>query len=295
MKRIWTVLGDIRVAVVLLMMASATLFTGTFYAGRNFVLFSEMNRQTVQAWLAMNLSARPETVWWVPVLFVIMGALGLNTFICATNRFVQIVAKRQSLTRGRFVYLLIPSMVHFTFIIIMLGHLTTFVTGSWQTLSLETNQRFTVDGSPTPYRVQAIEDRYFPAPSAMGDQISQTVVTLSDADQDVITLRYGRPVRVDGRFFFLDKIKQKRRTKTRIAPPADDPTCNQAEVFNNPGKTPKRSDQLLLVVSDPGLAVILCGLALILCLMTGYFLVQTANNRHGRKVGKRPAAIAQQG
>jgi len=51
MKSIWTAIGDIRVAFVLLIAASATLFTGALYAGSNFSLFHELNRHRIQDWL----------------------------------------------------------------------------------------------------------------------------------------------------------------------------------------------------------------------------------------------------
>lgn len=71
MKTIWTVLGDLRIAVVLLMAATATLLIGSVYANRNFSLFMELNRARIQDWLPDQLASRPELVWWIPVLLIV--------------------------------------------------------------------------------------------------------------------------------------------------------------------------------------------------------------------------------
>jgi hypothetical protein len=285
MKQVWDFLGDIRVAFILLITASATLMTGAFYAERHFSLFRELNRTRIQDWLPVHLGAQPQWVWWVPLLFVVMGALGINTFICASNRVVRLLRQRRTLPPGRFFYLLTPSLVHFLFLIIMLGHLTTFVAAGWQTLSLEPGRDIRIEGDRRPYRVQAVEDDFFPETAVLHNRIAQTTVTLSDADGKLTRLQYTRPVFMDGRFFLLDKIKKGNlAAKKGILPPGDKETCNKASVYIEADKVRRDGRQLLLVVSDPGLAWIVSGLALIMILMVGYFFVQT-NGAGNRKSG----------
>jgi hypothetical protein len=84
-----------------------------------------------------------------------------------------------------------------------------------------------------------------------------------------------RPVFMDGRFFFLDKIKKnKPKVKPRILPTTTKETCNKAPVYKEPHPSQRQGRQLLLIVSDPGLPVIIAGLTLILTLMVGYFLIR---------------------
>ena len=282
MKNVWNFLGDIKVAFVLLLAAAATLLAGAFYAENNFSLFRELNRMRVQDWLAVHLAARPELVWWVPLLFVIMTALGINTFICASDRFVRLWRQRRSLPAGRFFYLLMPSLVHFLFITIMLGHLATFGLGKWQTMPLEAGVELTFAGG-VPYRVQSVQDRFFPETTALHNRIAQTVVTLVGNDENLTRLQYTRPIFKDGRFYLLDKIKPGHgAAKKKFLPGTDAETCNKAHVYVEPQKARKEGRQLLLIVSDPGLVVIVSGLTLIMVLMLGYFLVQT--NGNGRKI-----------
>lgn len=264
-------LGDIRISVVLLMAASATLFTGSIYAGRHFSLFRELNRLRIQDWLAVHMRSQPELVWWIPVLFVLMGALGLNTVICACHRVSRLIPQRSSLPRGKFFYLLTPSLIHFLFIVIMLGHLTTFTAARWQTIPLETGTMVAIEGKRAPLAVHAIQDLFFPKTSGLRNRISQTTVTLANADGNDIKLQYLQPVLIDGQFLFLDKIKKSKKVAmTDKHPSADKETCNKAHVYMEKKKT----KQLLLIVSDPGLYIIISGLTLIMCLMTWYFIVQ---------------------
>ena len=286
MKKVWYFLGDIRAAFILLITASATLMTGAFYAERHFSLFRELNRMRIQDWLPVHLATQPQWVWWVPLLFVVMAALGINTFICASNRVARLLRQRRTLPPGRFFYLMTPSLVHFLFLIIMLGHLTTFVAGSWQTVPLETGRVVSVAGDHRPYRVQAVEDHFFPETAALHNRIAQTTVTLAGADGKMTRLQYTRPVFMDSRFFLLDKTKKgNSAAKKIILPAADKETCNKASVYIEADKARRYGRQLLLVISDPGLAWIVFGLTLIMILMIGYFFVQTIGAGNNNKGG----------
>ncbi len=285
MKKVWNWLGDIRVAFILLITASATLMTGAFYAERHFSLFRELNRMRIQDWLSVHLAAQPQWVWWVPLLFVVMAALGINTFICASNRVARLLRQRRTLSPGRFFYLLTPSLVHFLFLIIMLGHLTTFVAGNWQPHPLEPGRDIRIAGDRQPYQVQAVQDHFFPETATLHHRIAQTTVTLSGADGKMTRLQYTRPVFMDGRFFLLDKVKEgNSAAKKRMLSAADKETCNKASVYIEADKTRRDGRQLLLVISDPGLAWIVSGLTLIMILMIGYFFVQT-NSAGNKKNG----------
>jgi hypothetical protein len=285
MKKIWNGFGDIRIAFILLITASATLMTGAFYAEHHFSLFRELNRMRIQDWLPVHLADQPQWVWWVPLLFLVMAALGINTFICASNRVARLLRQRRTLSPGRFFYLLTPSLVHFLFLIIMLGHLTTFVAGSWQTFPLEAGREIRFAVEHRPYRVQAVQDHFFPETAALRNRIAQTTVTLADADGKLTRLQYTRPVFLDSRFLLLDKIKKgNSAAKKRIFTATDKETCNKAGVYIEADKVRKEGSQLLLVISDPGLAWIVFGLTLIMFLMVGYFFVQT-NGAGNRKNG----------
>lgn len=287
MKKIWSFLGDTRVAFVLLMGASGTLIVGSFYAQKHFSLFRELNRMRVQDWLQRHWTEQPELIWWVPVLFAIMTGLGLNTIICVLNRVARLVRQRDAHTRKRFFYLLTPSLIHFLFIFIMLGHLITFTLGMWQVFPLNSGAQVVIDQQNSIYRVGAIKDRFYPGHTAMRDRIAQTTVILTDGSQNAVRLRYLRPVLLDGRFLLLDKVKKnKKATEVINSNPTAGETCNKAHVYKEPDKKLKTGSQRLLIVTDPGCAVIVTGLTLIMGLMIAYFIFQPGNSSHLRLQGR---------
>jgi len=82
----------------------------------------------------------------------------------------------------------------------------------------------------------------------------------------------------------LDKVKTgKGAAKRKILPGADQETCNKAHVYVEADKKRKKGRQLLLVVSDPGLPLIVTGLTLIMVLMIGYFLFPPVGNAKNPK------------
>ncbi len=272
LKSIWHTLGDIRLAVILLLTASATLLAGSFHAEDHFSLFMALNHMRIQDWLPVQWASRPELVWWIPVLFVIMALLGINTFVCAANRCLRLVGQRRNMARGRFFYLLIPSLVHFLFITIMLGHLASFTMGRWQRIPLAADSPIAVSPDAPDYRVAAIQDEFYPQASALGGRLRQTAVALVGAGGQALQLQYGRPAFIDGRFLLIDKAPQGEKAHKKPMPAGPPPARRPGPASTEAAQGPNAGQPLLVIVSDPGLAVIILGLTLIMALMIGYFL-----------------------
>jgi uncharacterized membrane protein len=281
LKKIWHFAGDIKTSFVLLMLASLILFTGSMYGNNYFALFRALNRIRVQDWLLENMAANLSVIWWVPVLFIVMGCLGLNTFICATNRVANLLPRRHFFSKMRFFYLLIPSIIHCLFIFIMLGHLITFTAGKWETIPLKEGVRVDIGKGGVILTVTAIKESFFSETSEMRDRINQTYVTLVDNENREIMVQYLRPVIINGHFLFLDKTKKKKIAQKGIDPADGEikETCDQAHVYH--GKTKKQSGLLLLVISDPGLCMIIVGLSVIMMLMVWYFIFPNKGHKNG--------------
>ena len=286
-KKIWQISGDIKVSFFLLMSASATLFIGSVYADRHFSLFRELNRVRVQDWLSLHMDSKPELVWWIPVLFIIMGFLGVNTFICAFDRVSRLLPQRKLMPGKNFFYLITPSIIHCLFIVIMLGHLLTFTLGKWETSPLEPGLKIDIGGKRQLITITKIKHRFYSENSGMKNRISQTIVTIKNNEDKTIDLQYVKPVIVDGNYLFLDKIKKRKKDIKQIEAGTinteNKETCNKAHVYLENKKEKKDGKLLLLIVSDPGLTLIIKGLFLTLCLMLWYFLIQTGyreNNNH---------------
>ena len=276
MKTVWNALGDTRLAFILLLAAAATLLTGSFYAAGNFTMFNQLNRMRLQDWLPALMADRPEAVWWIPLLFLIMAALGVNIVICAANRVGRLIRRRRGMSSVRMLYLLMPSLIHFLFLMIMLGHLATFTCASWRTLPVAAGAAATIDADSAAYRIRAVDIQFFPASSALRNRIAQTAVTLVDADDDPVRLAYAHPVCIDGHVLLLDRTRKKnaRLKNDRVSPPVDQETCNKANVYREPDRPREAGGQRLLIVSDPGLAVIIAGLSLMMVSMIVFLLLK---------------------
>jgi hypothetical protein len=285
-KRIWNILGDIKISFVLLMAASATLFTGSLYAGNHYSLFNELNRLRVQNWFADHVLLQPELVWWVPLLFIIMGCLGVNIFICTCNRVSALFNQRKSNPRILFFYLLIPSIIHFLFLVIILGHLMTFTLGKWQITPLKQHNSVEFGEEKQTLRVKSIRDTFFPENSAMRDRIFQTRAILINTEEEEIDLQFTKPVFIDGYYLFLDKKKERKKGMSEAKPVEvieNDENCNKAYVYIEKERDKQEGELLLLIVSDPGLYVIIFGLTSIMVLMIWYFITQKITIRNAQE------------
>ncbi len=167
----------------------------------------------------------------------------------------------------------------------MAGHLLTFTLGKWETIPLETGKEIFIGEEQDPVKITDISDQFYAKESGMKDRIFQTIVTVETSKEKIFNLKYVKPVVLEGKKLFIDKIKKKRKKdikerEAKVLISEDKETCNKAHVYVKKKKTPETGKLLLLIVTDPGLIFIIAGLSLILCLMLWYFFVQTTYRKN---------------
>ncbi len=282
-NKLWNLLGDIRVSFWLLMAGAALFFTGMLYSSFDYSYFKAMNELRIQDWLARQLTSRPEANWWLPLLLIILTLLGINTVICTINRLRELASDTNK-KDYRFILSLLPSIVHILFIAVMIGHAVTIIMGSWTRMPLTEGAEVVIDSSLPPLTVTRIRDTYFPEGSRLAKRIMQTEVTLADRDRGEIHVSYLESVRYHGFRLHLDMVKQKQGLAHlyRHVQIADkNETCNRSETFRSKERKREPAQMIqLLVISDPGLPVILTGFTLILVTMTWYF-IEILRKRNG--------------
>ncbi len=273
-RKLWNVIGDIRLSFWLLLAAAALFFTGSLYTSLDFSYFKAMNELRIQDWLSRELPARPGANWWLVPLFAVLFLLGVNTVICTLNRVIALFSARTK-TDYRFVLALLPSVVHLLFITVMLGHAVTITMGSWNRLPLAEGAVLQIDPSVPPLTVGTIKDEFFQEGSFLANRIRQTTVPLAGAG-DEIRLSYLDSIKYHGYRLHLDMVKKKTpgNHENRHAQMADSKeTCNRSETFRSGKRTREPAQELyLLAIADPGLPVILASFSLILVIMTWYFI-----------------------
>ncbi len=272
-RKIWKFLGSLELAFWLIMITSAVLFTGTLCTGANYSFFQTLNSTRIQDWLIQNFNGNILITLWLPALFIVMGLLGVNVFVCACQRISSLLPMREKIKPVKWLILLIPSLIHLLFIAVLIGHLLTFAGGRWERIPIEEGRTLTADGLPS-MRVSSIEKEFFPSDSGFGNRISQVYVSLTDSSGEKIRLSFLNPVLLKGKHLHLDM--KKKRMKALIKEPEKEPdstdeeNCNEAPAYHVKKTQPEPKLQLL-IVSDPGLYLILFSFTLILILMVIYF------------------------
>ena len=282
-KRIWDFLGDVRLSFWLLLAAAALFLAGMFHSSYDYSYFRAMNELRIQDWLARELPSRPGANWWLPPLVCVLFLLGVNTVICTCNRIIALVAGTKR-SAYHFAQSLLPSIVHILFITVMAGHAITATAGSWTRIPVSHGGNLVIDQSIPPLVVQSIRDTYYPAGSLMANRIRQTEVILEGEGKIRIPLSFLDSVSYHGYRLQLDMVKHKKEQIVEAAARpkiVDSEICNKAETFRSVQRKREPAQKLLiLAIKDPGLPVILAAFALILVIMTWYF-ISLAITRNG--------------
>ena len=234
LTKLWNFMGSIRLSFWLLISGSIILFIGSLYTNSHFSFFQSLSQTRFQIWLSRHLFSSPELVWWTPVLFVIMGCLGLNILVCAIQRMTYIFSHSERKGVFQFFHKLTPSVIHLVFPVVLLGHLMTFTTAQWHRTPVKKGTVVNIDGVSSPLTVTGITPTHFSETSLMQNRISQTRVKLQDDADTEFILAFLHPLRINGVHLHLDMVKKRfaDMKKTDITPVPEDENCDKAEVYH---------------------------------------------------------------
>lgn len=266
-KKVWDFLGSLKLTFWILISIMLTFFIGTQLFGLDYDLFHELNRTSVQSWFVNRFADNAHIAWWVPLLFITMTLLAVNTFICTWNRVTSLLKIRSSLPFKRFLVLLTPSIIHAMFIIILIGHFVTFTCGKWEKHTISVGTELAI-GSEN-FKVIDVNKIKYPETSRMNHLLKQINVTLSDKNGQNHKLSFMSPLRIDGKHVLLGKMKKKNI-------PRD--CSEEGDEFMFRVKKNK-SDLFITIISDPGLYIIVGGFMVILLFMPWYFYELSINSK----------------
>ena len=275
LKRIWIFLGSLKLGCYLLWAGSVFIFVGSIYGQDKYAFFTKLNEMRVQDWFEQYFFPNWSISWWILVLFLIMFFLGLNTFICTFNRLSTLFKTRKKYSTKKFIIRILPSLIHFFFMLVMLGHFLTFVGIKCQRVSIQAGTKFQLAGDSL--EVKEIQNYFYDKDSPLQNRIKQTVVKLTSARGEKIYLSYLNPVEYKGFSLFLDMLKPKK--KRNHQEDQEKEVCNKAPVYHFKDVASKNEVSPLAterklqikIVSDPGLNLLVVSFFIILFLMFGYF------------------------
>jgi hypothetical protein len=126
-KLIWHMLGSIHLTVVLCLMLTVDLAYGYICLNRNTHLFAPLNELGLTTWLATYGSHNLTYTAWFYLLLGLLTLLGVNTFVCTTDRVVGLIQRRKHFTGKRFFFKFAPHVMHYALIIILAGYLSSYL------------------------------------------------------------------------------------------------------------------------------------------------------------------------
>ena len=124
LEKIWKALGSVELAVVVLFLLVVDTGAGFFALRFGTNPFRYFNETGLVKWIqTYGLHHRNET-WWFFLLLGLLFVLALNTFVCTTLRVGAILKARSAMSGIRLLFKLSPHIMHYAFIVILLGFLS---------------------------------------------------------------------------------------------------------------------------------------------------------------------------
>lgn len=252
MKTLWDFCGNVKINFWLLLAVSLNLAIGSYYFKAFPELLNPLNFSLLQDWYFLYGQSYPERIWWFGPLLVLLSLLGLNTFFCALRRLLQLWPKRKQLGTRFFFIKIAPTLIHFSFLMILSGHLISLVIGYHQVVPITPGVKGKVPNGFTWEILEQGCERYS-FPDSLKGSIRQCSVSLRLQDSRGCIIEKTavlRPLRWNGYSFHLDLTGKQRGHHT-----PSDPKMN------------------LIIKNDPGLKFIISGF-LVMCALMGWYFPQ---------------------
>ncbi len=279
MRALWNFIASLKLTFWIMWGVILALFAGGSYCLYDFAFFNTMNGVPVQKWFLEHGLTHLSLTWWLPVLFLLFLFLGINLAACALDRIVQLLPRRKQMGFAAFFTALTPSLVHLAFLVVLGGHFLTFTLGYQKHMPVLPGETAALpDGGSVKFIGTDVV--MYPKASLLKGRKAQ--VTLS-AEIDGSPARLSFAEYITRGHYALHLDMQMREGKAEHVSPNMDPdeTCNRSELYKTKRAEAPESGLLLQVTYDPGLRVIVAGLALVIGLM-GWFFWRTYGRRGGK-------------
>lgn len=215
---VWTALGSLQLTVVVCLLLAGDLVWGYFCLHGRAALFAPLNEIGLALWLAtygrFNLI---HTAWFI-LLLGLLGLLGVNTFVCTTDRVIRLVRRRARYTPQRFVFKFAPHIMHYAVIVLLCGYLSSYLFARvLDTRTLLPGTSVTLPGTTAQVHFDAFDPIYYvgerlPAFTNRVLKPRAHLLLTKDGKQEQATLAHGRPVRFAGYGIFLKNFTPKKKS-----------------------------------------------------------------------------------
>jgi hypothetical protein len=217
-RRVWRALGSLRLTVIICLLLAVDLVYGYFCLHGRTGLFAPLNEIGLAAWLAtygrFNLV---HTAWFILLLGLLL-LLGINTFVCTTDRVARLVGRRTRYTPRRFFFKFAPHIMHYAVILLLCGYLSSYLFSRvLDTRTLLPGTSVSLPGTTARIRLDAFDPVYYsgerlPAFDKRVLKPRAHLLLTRDGKQEKAILGLGRPVRFAGYGIFLKAFTPKKLT-----------------------------------------------------------------------------------
>nr|WP_320193938.1 hypothetical protein [uncultured Desulfobacter sp.] len=144
-------LSNLSIALWLFILLTATLWAGGLYV-KNDTVYKEINYHLLPEWFGLQPLQKS---WWIYLLLLLLLFLFINTVACIIKRLSGLLPVRSKHSLGEFFKLLLPSLIHCFFLILLMGFAVSECTGWRQRLPGTPGAAIEVDD----YRIQVVEQQ----------------------------------------------------------------------------------------------------------------------------------------
>jgi len=122
-KNIWDFFGNLTLSVWILPAVAFDAVIGSAIIQIHRPIFSSLNQIMLPDWIINYGLKNLFITWWVFVFLFLLFLLGINIFVCTTNRVAALIKERSSFLKFA------PHIMHYAFILLLLGHLSSYLVG----------------------------------------------------------------------------------------------------------------------------------------------------------------------
>ncbi|MFZ5453865.1 MAG: cytochrome c biogenesis protein ResB [Thermodesulfobacteriota bacterium] len=266
-RRLWNFLGNLDLAVILLLAVSLHLLVGYFYFNAFPAVFRPLTHMMLPDWMLTVAWANLQVTWWFFTFLLLMTALGVNSFVCTTDKIAKIITNYASYPNGlRFMIRLSPHLIHYAVLVILVGHLTLVTVGiNSQHNILRLDSRVSLPGSPYHLQLKKLDVRYYDKSAMIAyqgraiDATADIAVADGRGRTEIIRLRFNQPCWHRGYSLHLDEFLPANKESKRQEPYVE-----------------------LTIRTGPGIKIFFGGILLFLIGIT-FYLLQFARIRKTRE------------
>jgi len=145
MKKLWKFFTSTRLAVVLTLLITINVLTGTILLSSSPKALGTIDLEIFFYWLSGTGLNNLAASWWIFLLLALLFLFAVNTIVCTVDSVIFMLKHRQGAARARSRKIL-SQAIHLGFIIGLLGHLVSGTSG-FRTMN---NRIFEGDSIPVP-------------------------------------------------------------------------------------------------------------------------------------------------